>query len=103
MKTEWFVKVTAECERQLDELIRRNKFSEDDARVIRAWTQLVIEHGPEILKTQPSVWADHALEGEWEGHRASSYSYSGRIIYSVHEKIVTVKVVRITPDHNYRK
>jgi transcriptional regulator with XRE-family HTH domain len=42
------------------------------------------------------MWADHPLYGDWRGHRASSFSHSGRIIYKVEEHVITVTVVRIT-------
>ena len=79
-----------------------NALSEDDRRVIYEWAKLVRDHGPNELHKQPSVWADHELYDDWEGYRASSFSYKGRIIYKVENKIVTVTVVRITPDHNYK-
>jgi mRNA-degrading endonuclease YafQ of YafQ-DinJ toxin-antitoxin module len=49
------------------------------------------------------MWADHPLYAEWRGHRASSFSHSGRIIYKIEEQVVTVAVVRITTAHDYRR
>lgn len=94
----WQVKVAKEVELMLESGL----LSDDDMRIIRAWTIEVITHGPNILLSKPNVWADHELFGKWKGYRSSRYSYSGRIIYRVEKKIVTVVVVRITPDHNYR-
>ncbi|MDZ4678325.1 MAG: hypothetical protein SGI74_12545 [Oligoflexia bacterium] len=85
------------------QIFESSDLTEDDRLVIQTWAQIVAEHGPDELKKKPSVWADHPLYGEWAEHRASSFSYSGRIIYTVKDSIITVIVVRITTDHDYKK
>ena len=95
----WQVKI----EDKAAKVFEGKELSDDDKLVIQTWAQTVAEHGPEELQEEPSVWADHALYGEWTGHRASSFSYSGRIIYKVKEKVITVIVVRITTDHDYKR
>ena len=77
--------------------------STEDRLVIHRWAVEVANHGPNILQKRPDIWADHALTGKWFGYRASSFSYRGRIIYRVEYDVVTVVVVRISPDHDYRK
>ena len=62
-----------------------------------------METGPEALLNRPDKWADHALTGQWSGFRSSSFGYRGRIIYKVENEIITVVVVRITPEHDYKK
>ena len=74
-----------------------------DKLMIQEWAAHVRAHGPAVLAERPDRWADHPLYGEWRGHRASSFSHSGRIIYRADEHVVTVAVVRITPDHDYRR
>jgi len=95
----WQVKI----EDKAAKVFEGNELSEDDKLVIQTWAQTVAEYGPEELQNKSSVWADHALYGEWAGYRASSFSYSGRIIYKVKDKVVTVIVVRITTDHDYKR
>lgn len=95
----WQVKIEDEAA----EVLPGRTLSEEDKLVIQAWAQTVAEFGPEALLKKPSVWADHPLYGEWSGHRASSFSYRGRIIYKVKDKVVTVIVVRITAEHNYKR
>ena len=56
-------------------IFSRNALSEDDRRVIYEWAKLVRDHGPNELHKQPSMWADHELYDDWEGYRASSFSY----------------------------
>ena len=95
----WQVKITPEAA----ESFKTDELTDEDKLVIRKWAQTIIEYGPEELQRAPSVWADHPLYGEWKGHRSSSFSYRGRIIYRVEEKVVTVAVVKITTKHDYKK
>ncbi len=95
----WQVKIEDEAA----EVFESGDLTDNDKMIIQTWAQIVAEHGPDELQKKPSVWADHALYGEWQGYRASSFSHKGRIIYKVKDKIVTVIVVRITADHDYKK
>lgn len=95
----WKVKITDEAA----QVFESDELTEDDKIVIQKWAETVVKHGPEALQMQPSVWGDHSLYDEWKGHRASSFSYKGRIIYKVEDKVITVIVVRITSDHDYKK
>lgn len=97
--TQWTVNVTDEARAILEGRV----LSYDDKLVIQTWATLVRDHGPDALIERPGMWADHALFGEWRGHRASRFSHSGRIIYKIEDRVVTVTVVRITPDHDYRR
>ncbi len=95
----WQVKV----EDKAAEVFQRKILTRDDLEVIKEWRRIVIEGGPEALLKRPDIWADHPLYGEWEGYRSSSFSYKGRIIYRIEDQVVTVIIVRITKDHNYKK
>lgn len=57
--------------------------------------------GPEYIKNC-GYWNDHILKGERSGERSSSYSKSGRIIYKLVKNKVVIKVLKITPDHDYK-
>lgn len=86
------------------EIFQTNQLTRDDLEVIKEWRRTIVEGGgPQALLKRPDRWADHALHGEWEGHRASSFGYRGRIIYRVKNEIITVVVVKITPEHDYKK
>jgi len=100
---EWTVKVDPNFEKELLDLIRRRHLNEDDQKTIAVWIKEVEEHGPEYIRGDDKVWRDHRLSGEWIGHRTSSFSTSGRIIYRIEDEIVVVIVVRITPTHNYER
>ena len=95
----WTVNITDEASKMFE----RKALTTDDRIVIQKWAELVRDHGPEALTNRPGMWADHPLYGAWRGHRASSFSHSGRIIYKVQEQVVTDSVVRITTDHDYRR
>jgi mRNA-degrading endonuclease YafQ of YafQ-DinJ toxin-antitoxin module len=99
----WKVLFTEKCEKEIKELLKNGLLTEDDRRVLSIWIKQVKKHGPDSLRlgSSQSNWNDHDLERKWNGHRASSYSFSGRIIYKVENKIVTVTVVRLSPDHDY--
>jgi mRNA-degrading endonuclease YafQ of YafQ-DinJ toxin-antitoxin module len=94
----WKVQISDEASK----VFESKALTADDKIVIQKWAELVRDHGPEALTKRPGMWADHALYGEWRGHRASSFSNSGRIIYRIDEHVVTVSVVRITEAHDYR-
>lgn len=85
------------------EIFKSKILSADDLETIQTWAKTVVKYGPEKLQEQPHKWADHPLFGEWTEHRSSSFSYKGRIIYKVEAQVVTVTVVRITANHDYRK
>lgn len=95
----WTVNISDEASK----VFQGNALTTDDRIVIQKWAELVRDHGPGALTNRPGMWADHPLYGEWRGHRASSFSHSGRIIYKIQEQVVTVSVVRITTDHDYRR
>lgn len=93
----WKVIITDEAA----EIFKGKILSADDLETIQTWTKTVVKYGPDKLQEHPNKWADHPLFGKWSGHRSSSFSYKGRIIYKVEAQVVRVLVVRITADHDY--
>jgi mRNA-degrading endonuclease YafQ of YafQ-DinJ toxin-antitoxin module len=89
-------------EKEVKTLIRSKKLSIEDQAIIRAWVQQISIHGPESIRGD-FKWADHALRGEWIGHRSSAFSNRGRIIYRIIDKKVVIKIARITDEHDYKK
>jgi len=63
------------------------------------WKDIVFRHGPEKLKEFPGV-NEEKLRGEREGQRSSRLNIQYRVIYSVEETVMTVRVLEITP-HEY--
>ena len=101
----WKVLFTDKCEKEIKENLKTGNLSQDDRRVISIWIKQVKKHGPESLRKNAGKnnWNDHDLDRKWQGFRASSYSFSGRIIYKVENEIVTVTVVRLSHNHDYTK
>lgn len=87
----WTVEMTAKAEKELLQLLKQERISRDDTRVIRRWIKEMENFGPDFIK-RSAEWHDHALEREWFGFRSSAYSSSGRIIYKVFDDKVLVQV-----------
>jgi mRNA-degrading endonuclease YafQ of YafQ-DinJ toxin-antitoxin module len=103
MKTMWSVEfLNKKVEEEYIKLIKEGKLTLDDNRIIKKWVSIIENEGIEALKNS-SFWYDHELDGEWRGYRSSSFSKLGRIIYKVKNNKLIVYVVRITPDHDYRR
>lgn len=65
------------------------------------WKNVVQVSGPKGLR-QFSGFKDHALKGEWKGHRSSYLSDSYRVIYWIDGNSVRVNVVDVN-HHDYRR
>jgi addiction module RelE/StbE family toxin len=102
MKKTWSVELTSEAEKILRADFKAGKITVDDVKIIKRWIADVEEQGLQYTQGK-SDWRDHPLSGEWSGHRAISFSYSGRVIYRVENERVIVQVVRVTADHDYKK
>jgi mRNA-degrading endonuclease YafQ of YafQ-DinJ toxin-antitoxin module len=87
---------------EIEKLIKSGRITKADEEVIAAWIRQIAMHGPESIRNDRK-WADHDLEDEWKSHRSSAFSARGRIIYRVEEKVVEIKVARITEVHDYKK
>ena len=98
----WKVTRTKEVDVKFAADFRAGLITKDDIVLLKRWTIKVEEEGPESL-CKTAYWGDHPLDGEWHGFRSSCFSNRGRIIYRVIDDRVEVRVVRITPDHNYKK
>lgn len=87
---------------EVEKLIKSRRLTKADEEIIAAWIRQISLHGPESIRADQK-WADHDLEEDWLGYRSSSFSVRGRIIYRVEEKVVIIKVARITDVHDYKK
>jgi mRNA-degrading endonuclease YafQ of YafQ-DinJ toxin-antitoxin module len=99
----WDVKITTKAGQDMARMLKDGVLTEDDQIVIRQWAQSIIDFGPESIRVEGSIWKDHELSGEWAGHRASSFSTRGRIIYKIEGQLVRVLVVRVTAIHDYEE
>lgn len=63
------------------------------------WKDIVFRHGPAKLREFPG-FNDEKLKGNREGQRSSRLNIRYRVMYTVEETEVTVRVLEITP-HEY--
>ncbi len=99
----WKVLFASNAEKDIRSLLKNGHFLESDREVIATWIKQVQEFGPASLRAGTNFWHNHDLFDEWKGHRASAYSFKGRIIYRVEEKKIIVVVVKVTATHDYSK
>ncbi|OFZ20365.1 MAG: hypothetical protein A2Z20_12660 [Bdellovibrionales bacterium RBG_16_40_8] len=102
MSKRWGVELTAEAEKKLRVDFKSGVINPDDIKIIKRWIADVEELGIEFAQHKPD-WRDHELDGQWKGHRAISFSFSGRVIYRIEDEKIVVRVVRVTADHDYKK
>jgi addiction module RelE/StbE family toxin len=65
------------------------------------WKNVVHISGPEGLRTFKG-FKDHALKGEWGGHRSSYLNDTYRVIYRIDGQEVKVYVIDVNA-HDYRR
>ncbi len=65
------------------------------------WRNIVQVSGPEGLK-EFKGFKDHALKGDWVGHRSSYLNASYRVIYLIDKSEVKVFVIDVN-NHDYRR
>lgn len=64
-------------------------FSEDESFIISSWIRFVEKYGPYKLSDFNIIdIRDHSLtrQRKWSGHRSSSFSKRGRIIYKIFDE-----------------
>jgi mRNA-degrading endonuclease YafQ of YafQ-DinJ toxin-antitoxin module len=101
-KKTWAVELTSDAEKRLREDFKSGFITQSDIKVIKRWIADIEDMGL-VFTQHKSDWRDHELDGEWQGHRAISFSYAGRVIYRVLKGRIVVQVVRVTADHDYKK
>lgn len=85
--------------------IKSIQFSDNEMMIISSWIKFIERYGPHKLSDFNIIdIPDHPLtrQKKWIGHRSSSFSKRGRIIYRIDEAKMHVIVVRISRDHNYQ-
>jgi hypothetical protein len=96
----YIVEITQKCEQDLRMKVKAGSISQDELSVIRGWIQELEVLGPEYIESC-GYWNDHGLTRIRAGERSSSFSSSGRIIYRIEKKKVVIKILKITPTHDY--
>ena len=91
----WAVYEHRNVEKQLRSL------PEDVLKRYEKWKDIVFVTGPNGLKLIRG-FRDEALKGKWKGHRSSRLNKQYRVIYTVENDKVLVKVMSVSP-HDYRR
>lgn len=94
------VELTGKCQSELKKHLKDGKISNENLLIIRSWIQEMTLYGPDYIENC-DYWGDHALRGTRSGQRSSWFSLSGRIIYKIYKNKIVIRVLKITPDHDY--
>ncbi len=85
--------------RSVDKQLR--SLPDDVLKRYEKWKDVVFISGPNGLKSIKG-FRDEALREKWKGHRSSRLNKQYRVIYTVENDKVLVKVMSVTP-HDYRR
>lgn len=98
------VKINEHVQKKLDEDIRRGHFTSVVVDLIAFWMMEIREIGYEEYIKSPLAksFNDHALYGKRQGERAIHLdTKGGRLIYRFYKNKVVVKIIKVTPNHDY--
>lgn len=98
------VEINESIQRQLDEDIKGGLFDVEVRDLIAFWIMEIKEIGYEeyIKSALAKSFNDHVLQGKRQGERAIDLNpMGGRLIYKYYKNKIIVKVIKITPDHDY--
>lgn len=98
------VEISESVQDKLDEDIRIGLFDREVRDLIAFWITEIKEIGYEEYIKSPLArsFNDHFLQGKRQGERAIHLnSTGGRLIYRYYKNKIIVKVIKITPDHDY--
>lgn len=98
------IEINESIQDKLDEDIRIGLFDREVRDLIAFWIIEIKEIGYEEYIKSPLArsFNDHVLQGKRQGERAIDLNTTGgRLIYKFYKNKVIVKVIKITPDHDY--
>ena len=98
------VEVNESIQKKLDEDIRTGRFDVEVRDLIAFWITEIKEIGYEEYIKSPLAksFNDHLLQDKRQGERSINLDSTGRrLIYKYFKNKVIVKVIKITPDHDY--
>jgi mRNA-degrading endonuclease YafQ of YafQ-DinJ toxin-antitoxin module len=98
------VEINESIQNNLDEDIKNGYCDREVRDLIAFWITEIKEIGYEEYNKSPLArsFNDHPLRGKRQGERAIDLNLTGgRLIYKYYKNKVIVKVIKITPDHDY--
>lgn len=99
------VEINEAIQKQLDDDIYAGHFEKEVRDLIAFWIMEIREIGyEEYIKSHlAKSFNDHPLHGKRQGERAIQLNPNGgRLIYKYYKNRIIVKVIKITPDHDYK-
>lgn len=99
-----YVEINQSIQKKLDKDIAQGLFEQEVRDLIAFWIIELREIGYDEYLISPLAksFNDHALRGKRQGERAINLNTSGgRLIYKYYKNKIVVKVIRITPNHDY--
>jgi mRNA-degrading endonuclease YafQ of YafQ-DinJ toxin-antitoxin module len=98
------VEINEKIQNKLDKDIEDGHFDSDVRELIAFWIMEIKEIGYDeyIISSLAKSFNDHQLKGARQGERAIHLNTKGgRLIYKYYKNKIIVKVIKITPDHDY--
>ncbi len=98
------VVINEKIQNQLDKDIKSGKFAKEVRELIAFWKSEIEDLGYEeyIVSLFAVSLEDHQLAGKRQGERSIILNQTGgRLIYKYYKNKIVVKVIKITPDHDY--
>ena len=99
------VEINETIQSLLDKDIKQGNFAKEVRDLIAFWKSEIEEIGYEeyIVSSFAKLLEDHKLSGERQGERSIVLNQTGgRLIYKYYKNKIVVKVIKITPDHDYK-
>ncbi|MCT4641498.1 MAG: hypothetical protein N4A33_04315 [Bacteriovoracaceae bacterium] len=98
------VVVNKNIEVKFNKDFKKGLFNPEVRDLIEYWVTEIEDLGyDEYVKSRLfTVLSDHELTGDRQGQRSIALNDTGgRLIYSVIKNAIVIKVIKITPDHDY--
>lgn len=98
------VEINESIQSQLDRDIKSGLLDNEVRDLIAFWSTEIKEIGYEEYIKSPLAksFSDHGLKGKRQGERSIHLNTTGgRLIYKYYKNKIVVKVIKITPDHDY--
>ena len=98
------VVINENIQNQLDKDIKSSLFDEEVRYLVAFWKMEIEEIGFDdyLISDFAQSLGDHRLSKDRQGERSITLNpKGGRLIYKYFKEKITVKVIKISPDHNY--
>jgi len=97
------VEISKQIEKRISQLLKEGSLSLNDIDMINIWIHAYEQYGLDgyFESGFDEAFNDHELKGDRQGQRSASINKQARIIYEIRKTKLVVKVIKVTPDHDY--